>query len=256
MKIALIGSCPSSRWLAPFQDPSWKIWACGIEDSEAGIVTSLPRIDEFFEFHGNMMWPENRASDMRFLEWLDKQTFTVWMQDQRFIRNAKTFPREECLRRFGPYFFTSSIPWMFAKAIIDGAKEIGLFGVDLATTEERRAARPAVQHFIWEAQKEGIRVVAPIESDIMRPPPLYGYVESTALGRKNAARRQEMKQHLEAMEKEQTELARNIAHMQGALEAEQYYDAIWTGEFAAPPERKTAAVVKLTGDTHAHTDQR
>lgn len=73
MKIAIVGSCPSSRWLAPFNDPAWQIWACGIEDSPAGIGTSLPRIDDFFEFHGNMHWPENRDCDFRFLDWLSKQ---------------------------------------------------------------------------------------------------------------------------------------------------------------------------------------
>src|SRR3990167_6788901 len=27
-KIAVIGTAPSSRMLAPFNDPSWKIWSC------------------------------------------------------------------------------------------------------------------------------------------------------------------------------------------------------------------------------------
>lgn len=263
MKVALIGSCPSSRWLAPFNDPSWKIWACGIEDSESGIVTSLPRIDDFFEFHANMLWPENRASDVRFLEWLDRQAFTLWMQDQRFIRRARAFPLDACIDRFGEFFFTSSIPLMMAKAIMDGAKEIALFGVDLATSEERRAARPAVQHFILEADRSGIKVSAPIESDIMRPPPIYGYVEATPMGRKNAARKHEMREHMDGIRKELGELQRNLATLEGAYESEQYYE-LWTGRThqPAPVAEKlkagtgTAGVIplKATGVSNAHLD--
>ena len=28
LKIALVGTAPSSRMLAPYNDPSWKIWGC------------------------------------------------------------------------------------------------------------------------------------------------------------------------------------------------------------------------------------
>jgi len=235
MKIALIGSSPSSRWLAPFADTSWQIWACGIEDSPAGIGTSLPRIDDFFEFHANMHWPENRDCDFRFLDWLSKQPFRVWMQDQRYLKRALTFPKAECLARFGPYFFTSSTAWMMAKAMLDmekvkGDHEIALYGTDLANSEERRAARPGVHHMIWMAEQAGITVSAPPESDIFNPPPLYGYVESTPRGRKLASKSKEMKDAIAEMEATKAEIERNIAHMQGALEVNQYHEAVQCGE--------------------------
>lgn len=245
MKVAIVGSCPSSRWLAPFGDPSWKIWACGIEDSAIGIVSSLGRIDDFFEFHGNMHWPENRQNDFRYLDWLRCQPFTVWMQDKSYLPHAKVFPKDACLERFGPYFFTSSVPWMMAKAMLDGATDIALYGVDLATTEERRSARPAVQHFIWLAEQQGIRVSSPKESDILSPPPLYGYVESSPRGRKLAARTRELKDNIAAMETEARDLAANIERLKGALEDNEYHEAIWTGEGVPEPIEK-ANVVTLT----------
>src|SRR5713226_4715918 len=46
LKIAMIGTAPSSRMLAPFNDPSWKIWACS-----PGNMNALPRVDTWFELH-------------------------------------------------------------------------------------------------------------------------------------------------------------------------------------------------------------
>src|SRR5580698_10373126 len=48
LKVAMIGTAPSSRMLAPFNDPSWKIWACS-----PGNMNTLPRVDVWFELHSN-----------------------------------------------------------------------------------------------------------------------------------------------------------------------------------------------------------
>ena len=40
LKVALIGTAPSSRMLAPFNDPSWTIWACS-----PGNQNILPRAE-------------------------------------------------------------------------------------------------------------------------------------------------------------------------------------------------------------------
>ena len=48
MKIALVGSAPSSVRLAPFDDPSWDIWGCS---PGAYPVFAQKRVDMFFELH-------------------------------------------------------------------------------------------------------------------------------------------------------------------------------------------------------------
>lgn len=241
MKVALVGTCPSSRYLAPFQDRSWEIWACGIENTPDGIVSSLPRIDKFFEIHASFLEP----SDGQFLAWLNEQPFEIWMTDQRFISRANVFPKDACLDRFGPYFFTSTTSLMFAKAILDGAKEIALYGTDLANNEERRSQRSGVHHFIWLAEQCGIRVSAPIESDILNPPPLYGFDEYTRMGRKLVLRSKELKDDISKMEEEQKRLALNIERLKGALEDNEYHQAIWTGSAVPVPIEQAVNVIHL-----------
>src|SRR3981189_2150960 len=56
LKVALIGTAPSSRMLAPYNDPSWKIWACS-----PGNMNVLPRVDVWFELHSDLLWPEHES---------------------------------------------------------------------------------------------------------------------------------------------------------------------------------------------------
>jgi hypothetical protein len=53
--------------------------------------------------------------------------------------------------------------------------------------------RPACHFFIREAQKAGIEVVAAPQSDVMNPPPMYGYKEFTRMWNKQKARKEELK---------------------------------------------------------------
>ena len=75
----------------------------------------------------------------------------------------------------------------------------------MTTLEEYRNQRPHFQHFIWLARQRGINVTAPIESDILQPPPLYGYAFTTPLGRKLAVREQELKKRIAEAEQDEKE---------------------------------------------------
>lgn len=224
LKIALIGTAPSSRNLAPFADPSWKIWACS-----PGNMNLLPRVDVWFEIHMNLLWPEHQAYGVPYIEWLKKQTFPIYMQDQSLVPNAIPYPKEEMVKRFGRDFFTSSFTWMMAKAIADGAKEIALFGVDMASRDEYILQRPGFYFFKYIAEQQGIKVWAPNESDIMQPPGLYGFSEVTPFGRKILARKKELQDRLVQMEQQYAQLGQNIAYLKGAVEDVDYVQSIWLG---------------------------
>jgi len=71
LKIAMIGTAPSSRMLAPFNDPEWTIWG-----SSPGNM-DLPRADAWFEIHSNLLFPECASYGAPYLEWLKKQTFPI-----------------------------------------------------------------------------------------------------------------------------------------------------------------------------------
>jgi hypothetical protein len=224
LKVALIGTAPSSRLLAPFNDPSWKIWACS-----PGNMGALPRVDVWFEIHGNLLWPEHKSYGEPYIEWLKKQPFPIYMQDQSLVPNATVFPKEEMVKEFGRDFFTSSFAWMMAKAITEGAKEIALFGIDMASKDEYILQRPGFYFFRYIAEQRGIKVWAPNESDIMQPPGLYGFSDVTPFGRKILARKKEIQDRITGMEQQQQQLASNVMYLKGAVEDLDYVQSIWLG---------------------------
>ena len=231
LKIALIGTAPSSRMMAPFGDPSWQIWSCS-----PGNMNTLPRVNAWFEIHGNLLWPENKHYGEPYIEWLKKQPFPVYMQDQSLVPNAIVFPKDEMVKQFGGDFFTSSFAWMMAYAMHVGAKEIALYGIDMASRDEYILQRPGFYFFKYMAQTKGIKVTAPNESDIMMPPGLYGYSDVTPFARKLHARRAEIKQRIAGMEAEQKRLSENVTYLKGADEDIDYILSIWSGVQDNSPE--------------------
>ena len=224
LKVALIGTAPSSRMLAPFDDPSWKIWACS-----PGNMNALPRVDAWFEIHGNMMWPENKHYGEPYLAWLRQQTFPIYMQSKQWIPSAIPLPMRELVDEFGPYFFTSSFAWMMALAMKQGAKKIALYGIDMASRDEYILQRPGAYFFFNEAKKRGIEMSAPHESDIMMPPALYGFSEMTLMGRKLLARKKEVTDRLTALRQQRDQAAQQVTYLEGALEDNDYTISIFGG---------------------------
>jgi hypothetical protein len=224
LKVALIGTAPSSRMLAPFSDPSWTIWACS-----PGNMGILPRVDAWFEVHGNLLWPENKHYGEPYLNWLRQQTFPIYMQNQQFVPNATSLPYKELVREFGPYFFTSSFAWMMALAMHKGAKEIALYGIDMASRDEYILQRPGAYYFFERAKERGIKMTAPYESDIMQPPGLYGFSEVTQFGRKLLARKTELDQRVRDLKAQRDGAAQQVTYLEGALEDLDYHLSIFGG---------------------------
>ena len=224
LKVALIGTAPSSRMLAPFNDPSWQIWGCS-----PGNMGQLPRVDMWFEIHGNLLWPENKHYGEPYLNWLNQQTFPIYMQNNSWVPRAMALPVKELVDEFGPYFFTSSFAWMMALAMLKGAKEIGLFGIDMASRDEYILQRPGAYYFFMEAQRRGVKMTAPYESDIMQPPGLYGFSEVTQFGRKVLARKVELDQRVAQLKQQRDSAAQQMTYLEGALEDIDYFASIFIG---------------------------
>lgn len=224
LKIAMVGTAPSSRLLAPFSDPEWTIWACS-----PGNMGQIPRVDAWFEIHSNLLWPECISYGQPYVEWLKQQTFPIYMQDQRLVPNAISLPLQELVNEFGKYFFTSSFAYMIAMAIKAGASEIALFGIDMASKDEYILQRPGGHFFMQEASKRGIKVSVPFESDLAQAPELYGYGDSTPFGRKIHVRKKELEDRINGMKVERDKLNHSITYLEGALEDIDYVKSIWGG---------------------------
>lgn len=249
MKIAIMGSAPSSMSLAPFGDPEWKIWGCS-----PGLYPNCPRVDAWFELHrweppviGKPQLQKPWFSP-EYVAWMGQQKL-VWMQAKvPEIPGSDVFPARELVNKFGNFFMTSSISWMMAMAIDqillereqdpdhDRRKDaIGLFGVDMAATEEYGYQRAGCQFFIQTAVNLGIEIVVPPESDLTRPMPLYGVsegshyiIKATQRMRELQGRRQQCMDVIKQTEKQ-------LAFLDGAIDDLNYHIQTWHQEPESVP---------------------
>ncbi len=244
MKVAIIGTAPSSRGLAPYQDSSWKIWACS--QGNQGI---LPRVDAWFELHaiGDMTGEERRAWSLPFYAWLRTQQFPIYMIEKNdLVPQAIVFPRDAMLKAFGRNWFTSSVAWMLGFAIYQmrAGDEIGLFGIDMAADQELYTAQKAgCLRFIEIAKEKGIIVHIPDESCLGQQPPLYGYSEATRFGRKLNVRLNEMRTLLGRLDSDIARLTNERNYTLGAIHDAEYIMRTFTdGADADLDDGKTVIV--------------
>lgn len=223
--------------LAPYSDPGCAIWACGPDNAGPG---GLPRINAWFEVHGDLGTPHGPAWEPTYIGWLNGSKaaghFGLYAQDLRLFPQATRLPFEQLVNEFGRLPFTSSLAWMFAYALAVGVKKIGLYGMDMSSREEYILQRPGVQYLIGIAERDyQAEVYAPMESDILAPPPLYGFQYSSPFGRKLLVRRREIEARVSTLDAEMARMRSERDSLAGALDDIDYNQAIWTGLDAAQP---------------------
>lgn len=248
-KIALVGSAPSSVHLAPYGNPEWEVWAC----SPGAWPVAGPTAKKWFELH---RWePGQPWMSVEYCEFLNNfggEVITVGHIES--IKHNKTLDVEYLVDKYGPYFFTSSLAWMFAMAIDEGATSIGLWGVDMAATEEYGFQRAGCQYFGQLARQMGIEVGVPPESDLFRPAPLYGVCEHSHNWKKTIARERELTERLRQAEQKTIQGKEEALFLKGALDDLGYSRQTWMGHvdtmgkgYVEPPEVPKQAKLLISG---------
>lgn len=167
-RVALVGKAPASIPRTPFDDEDVEIWS--LSDN----YRNLPRWDRWFELHDVDYHREHHPDHWEFLL-QDHGKPLYLLGPHAAIPHATVYPRDEVLQRFPPGYFTNSISYMIALAIMEGFTEIGIYGVDMAQHDEYAHQRPSCEWMIGFAQGMGIKVVVPEESDLLKCRKLYGY---------------------------------------------------------------------------------
>jgi hypothetical protein len=180
------------------------------------------------------------------VQWLGQHPWVYLAQEVPEVPNGRVMPVEHLRKRYGDYFFTSSLAWMMAIAIEEimadrdkraviqkGDDCIGLWGVDMAATEEYGYQRAGCQFFAQIAHQLGIGLSVPPESDLMRPAPLYGISETKHISIKLLERRRELAGRLGQAESQLAQLNNAVAHYRGAIDDLDYMINTWTGEEVA-----------------------
>jgi hypothetical protein len=170
-RIAIVGTAPTWKD-TPWDDPTLEVWA--LNDMH---VLKLPRADRWYDLHpfhkmffrkegqpvnehdvpaGFFVRPDNHLAFLR------SQTIPVYVQDAALLGSpsARTFPREDILKRFGPHF-ASTPAWMMAHALLEGATEIHIYGIHLATEWEYLRQKPNLLFFMGLAAGVGCKLVLP-----------------------------------------------------------------------------------------------
>lgn len=197
-RVAIVG-CADSKKDAPFQLANeWEFW--GVNN----LHLTIPKApwSRWFELHQiafvNNTYLRRGKADFRgqpvqqYLESLNALNIPIYMQAPwAVVPNAVGYPFKEVIDKFGNYF-TNTISWMIALAIMQGFKTIGVYGVDMAVSSPLRHQneyshqRPSCEYFIGLARGMGIEVILPDTCDLLKTRFLYGLQEpqETAFNKK------------------------------------------------------------------------
>ena len=99
---------------------------------------------------------------------------------------SEEFPLKECTKRFGYPYFSNTIAYMIAYALLKGAKEIELYGVNQAGSHEYSEERPSVEYWLGIAIGMGVKItingknsqLLKYKGNVSQTGMLYGYRQS------------------------------------------------------------------------------
>jgi hypothetical protein len=125
--------------------------------------------------------------------------------------------------------FSNQITWMILLAILEGFKEIHVYGVDMATSETIKTADGNVQvtgEYVWQrssceaaigfALGRGVKVLIPQNSELCKFPMDYGFDTDNQVRCTLKARKEELKKRLNSTRLQEQQLLGQLdqVHMQ------------------------------------------
>ena len=199
-KVAICGFADSWNQ-APFNDSSWEIWGLN------SLFEIIPRWDRWFDVHDRYIFAIDSNKEVGYgltrtgkpyMQALAEMKCPIYMVEQyKDIPTSIRFPIEQMIAEFDPKqekrlfehwknmrpedwsgYITNSISVMIAMAIMEGFKEIGIYGVDMATTagwNEYAFQRPSCEYYVGIAQGKGIKITIPDASDLLKNRFIYGW---------------------------------------------------------------------------------
>lgn len=247
LQFALIGSAPASIQLAPYADPTWQVWGCS--PGAYGVVPK-GRSNIWWELH--RYEPGQTWFSPEYCQFLRAHPNVAVSAPRAEIPNGFVPDKLTLEKKYGRYFFTSSIAVMMACAIdlIEAAgyppgSKIGLWGVDMAANEEYEGQRAGLHFFAHIAKQRGIEVGTPPTSDLFTPRFFYGFDEQTHSFIKMRARKQELDVRLQAAEQRAVQSQQEAYFLKGALDDLNYCFQTWADKstHVEPPALGTTGVM-------------
>lgn len=132
-KLAIVGSGPLTRSLAPYDDKSFDIWVF----NEAPLNDWCKRWDASFQLHKEEVYSGVNTKNENYWQWLqEKHNKPVYMQeiDPRVPDSVK-YPLNEAIELTGYKYLGMSMSYAVALAILQGYEHIEVWGIELSYTE-------------------------------------------------------------------------------------------------------------------------
>lgn len=165
MKVAICGLWQETRSLIPWDAPGWERWG----------LTWDPfvwQMDRAFEMHDICEWRKYAPRD--YTERLQLMPRLYLSEAHKDVPNGTVYPFDDVAKTTGAYW-ASSVGYMLALAIHEGAEEIGIYGVSMESSEEYGYQRPNTEYLIGLARGRGITVRIPEQSSLCKYRGELGY---------------------------------------------------------------------------------
>ena len=254
LKVAIVGYTPH-RALAPYGDPSWEIW--GLNDL---YLQKLPGFD-FTRLRWFVMHPwDQRGADgqaamyssdrahTQVLQGIIRDGGRLYLKEQRpEIPGAIAYPYAEVYEFFKGKigadlkYFTNTISFEIALAIMEGAVEIGIYGVDMMTggrgaiNNEYGYQRPSCEYWIAAAEFSGIKVTLPDSSDLMKSAYIYGDYDGSLFRKKIEQQMEQRHGVVQALRQQQEKIQADInQHIGAVAQLESLYNTWLPGDDGSP----------------------
>lgn len=166
LKVAIVGLWSETHGLAHWEDPSWEKWGLAWD-------TEVFQMDRAFEIHDAKEWKPWQRKD--YVERLAMLPRLYLQEPYPELPDALRYPIEDVAETVGDYL-SSSIAYLMALAIHEGAEEIGLYGVAMEGADEYGYQRPNMEYLVGLARGRGIKVHIPEQSPICKYSGQFGYI--------------------------------------------------------------------------------
>ena len=229
--IAIVGFAPTTRDIAPYDDPDVEIWSM----NEAYKYDFMKRWDRWFQIHKAWSYrrPENR-NDPDHWKWLQEEhDFPIYMQDvDPEVPASVKLPLQEIIDTFLPNivrgdgnvieYFTSSYAYLCSFALLlwkngewgDVPLRIETYGFEMSTMTEYHYQKGSTEGWMMFAAALGVDIWVPEDCKLLNGLK-YGYEVTQMINRQELEFR---KRQLTDMEAEKVSALNNISGRRQELE--------------------------------------
>lgn len=180
-KVIIVGFAESTRQLVPFSRTDYEVWGLNeLYRAPWDGRYGQPRWDRWFEMHRPSQADFKHRSQEHF-KYLSKLSCPVFMADRvPEVPNSVRYPIEAVEAAFcnmppkANRYFTNTISYQIALAILEGYGEIRIYGVDMAQASEYGVERPSCEWWMGVAFGRGIKLWLPDACDMLKTAYLYG----------------------------------------------------------------------------------